>query len=151
MALVYPSLLCGPKISGPAPPPVFLRVAGRPWQAVWGSAEVSACKPTSEAQGPLPAPCPLWSARDAPERREGGGTHGRPLGADVTSPPPIPVAHAPSASRQRGRGAAGSPRTEKRPPGRAGARSAGCGRASPEDGLAAAGALLRGVRGVRGR
>ena len=28
VALVYPSHLCGPKISGPAPPPVFLRVAG---------------------------------------------------------------------------------------------------------------------------
>lgn len=85
---------------------------------------------------------------------QSGGRGAAPTGGPsvlTSRAPPIPVAHAPSAGRRRGRGAAGSPRTEKRPPVRAGARSAGCGRASPEDGLAAAGALLRGVRGARGR
>lgn len=154
--LAYPSHLCGPKISGPAPPPLFLQVAGRPWRAPRGSVQAH-----SEAQGPLPAPCPLWPARDALERREGSGTHGRPLGADVTRPPsPFRWPTRPQPRRQRGRGAAGgprarlrgrgaagSPRTERRPPGRAGTRSAGPSCASPEDGLAAAGALLRGARG----
>lgn len=111
--LWFTPLICvALRSQAPPLPRCFCEWRGRPWPAVRGSAEVSACKPTSEAQGPLPAPCPLWPARDAPERREGGGTHGRPLGADVTRPPsPFRWPTRPGPGRERGRGAAGSPRT----------------------------------------
>lgn len=102
-------------------------VPGRLYGAQQRSAPVS---PRLRPRGPCqhPAHC---GPRVMPQS---GGRGAAPTGGPsvlTSRAPPIPVAHAPSAGRQRGRGAAGSPRTEKRPPGRAGAAAPGAAAQAP--------------------